>query len=174
MIDITATYLLAQLCSLLAAICVLAAPQFKNHRLILMADLPASLLWALHYLLLGGMAGFWVAFFAFFRTCLCLKTQEAWHKGIIIGYLLVVTIAVTLQWQGLMSLIPILGTAAFSIGFLFANNTTIVRASMIISCTLWFAYAVHIGSIMQMLAYLSFVTSGLVGLRHTRSLQAAE
>ncbi len=153
--------LAAQLVGLIGLIVVFAVFQFDNRRTILRLQIASSLIWALHYFLLGALTGSLMNGLLAGRNYFFDK-----YPGMRITLsvsLLVLITAGLLSWNDWSSILPILGSSIGTIA-VWQKNPRHIRFSMLFVPPLWFVYNAINGSYPGMIGDTITFVSVLIGI----------
>lgn len=141
--------------------------QARHGRHVIMFNVPSLILWAFHYILLGGLTGAVLCLLTAARSILCLACPAAWHKHIFIGGLLAICAVSFTTWGGLISLLPLLGSVSFCFSVLRPDCGLSVRASWAASAFFWLLYGLAIGSLPEIIgSSIGLASVGIAFYRH--------
>lgn len=153
--------------------------QAKSGRKVVLINVPSLILWAIHYMMLGGMTGAILCLLTAGRSLLCLTCPPAYHKHVFGIGLLAICAVCMVTWDGNISLLPFLGSVSFCFSVLRPDSGLWVRLSWMSSTFFWLLYGLAIGSMPEILASSIGLGSVAIALyRHdlaivSRKLKAA-
>jgi hypothetical protein len=140
--------------------------QLKEHRSIVMCDIPICALWAVHYILLGGISGFIINALSVFRAiarCYMGKRSYFLITYIIMAIIWVLCLYFYSDWH---SLLPPLASTIFTYGMLKSCRRTLTNC-IIIHNLLWVIYGMALLSPMSCLSPAAGIIACFVGkIRH--------
>jgi Bacterial inner membrane protein len=142
------------------SLCIFQTNKRKN---MLRLGTAASLIYAIHFYLLGAYAG--SAMNVVNAACNGTFTKVnpcRENRHILYFFVALVTTATLVSWQGVRSLLPCMATIVMTFGFWTENTTTIRRAGMIAS-PLWMVYSIISGSYPGIFIEAVMITSNLIG-----------
>jgi hypothetical protein len=129
----------------------------------LMLSVVASLLYTVHFFLLGAITGSAMNFMGAIRSYIYYKVKPSRKNSwIMFGFLLVIMAATALTWQGTLSLLPMLGTLSGGVAY-WQRKPKLIRRLALISSPLWFIYNAISGSYAGMFIEVVNLSSNLVG-----------
>ncbi len=115
----------------------------KNSReRMLWIQFSASIIFAVHYLLLGAVTGALLSLLVAVRCIVYLKCQKNY---IAVTFMIVFGICGIVTWQNCYSILPTFGSVLFSLAF-FVHSPKNVRFLSILPSFLWGAYGILTGS----------------------------
>lgn len=158
---------LIQLVGLLAMLLGVTSVQWKHRSYILLTQVSASIMWVVHFLLLGALSGAAMNAVGGVRSVVFLrKKRPRW----LLWCLLAVVVAVGgLTWQGPLSILPTCGMLAGTLA-LWQQDEQRIRRLLLLASPLWFSYNLLVGSYAGIANELILITSILVALwRYRRS-----
>jgi len=129
----------------------------------LLLGLTACLLWSAHFYLLGAMTGSAMNLMAAGRFCVYYKVKPSKHnRWIMWTFMGLTALATAITWQGLISLLPFIGTASGVLAF-WQKKTKYIRRLALVSSPPWFIYAAIVGSYPGMVAEAMLLGSNFIG-----------
>jgi hypothetical protein len=158
----------ANLAGLLALGSSLTWPLLRNRRVILGVQVVGSLLFAVHYLLLGApTAAAMCATGALQGLALVLLVDRRKRIGVV-GVTLAASAMVTaLTWMGVPSLLSLAGQVMSGLGRL-QVNTQRLRQCFLISVLFWTSHNLMVGSVFGLASDALSITSLILGLWRNR------
>lgn len=139
--------LFAQFVGLCGVALLIASYQYKNSRKMFTAQLCSSLLYILHFLLLGAFTGCVSMAINVARNFVLISDKEWARKKIWKWIFLLAGIVVAIAtWGDLFSIFPAIATAAFTISGFARNGKKIRIINLAIGSPAWITYDVHIHS----------------------------
>lgn len=142
------SYIIIQGIGLVSTAIFIFSYQIRSPKKLILAQLAASVIVAIHYFLLQQWTGCALNLVSALRAAVC-SSEKPWTRSRwTLAGLLVVSVGVGfLSWQGPISLLPIAGmiTGAISI---FSRNSRVIRVvQMSFTSPVWLIYNIVIGSI---------------------------
>jgi hypothetical protein len=150
----------------LALVFAIASFQKDSRRFILLLQIIAGALYAIHFFFLGAFTGAIMNVFGVARNSVFSQREtKKWANSRIwlFSFLLLFLMAGILTWEGWHSMLPILGMASGTIA-LWLKNTKHIRLIALTSPPSWFAYNLMVGSIPRMLTEIFLFLSIIVGM----------
>lgn len=138
----------------------------------LLLVISASLLWSVHFLLLGAVTGAAMNLLTAGRSYVYYKLRPAQRHFLIPWAFVVVLVVVTAwTWQGMTSLLPLIGSVSGVIAF-WLKNPKYIRRVGFTSSPPWLIYNILSGSYPGMVVEVLLMVSNLIGqyrfdLHHT-------
>ena len=136
--------------------------QLKTNRLIYWAEVPHSILWAVHLFLIGGISGSIVCGMSFFRTLGRLYLKKEHFSTLVIILTICVWGVCLYFYQGLQSLIPPIGTTIISYGML-SDERRVLSNAILLNCFLCLVYGLSVGSTYQVIQMVLCISTGMYG-----------
>ena len=140
------------------------AYQIDKRITILRLQTVASLLWGVHFFLLGAWTGSILNVTGAIQNYIFSSIpnrKRTWLLPIV--FILIFIIADALTWQGLLSLLPLGGTISGTISY-WQKRTRLLRILALISPPLWFTYNFISHSYPGMLTEVFLISSTLIGI----------
>ena len=147
-------FLFIQLIGSVAWLLLILSYYRKNTNKILVFQILGTLLYCLHYFLLGAYSGLFICLFEVARDYSYYKTDK--DKLIFAGCIPIYIIGGIYSFHSLIDLLPIF--ASITDGYSLTNNKKIVIIGAFISYTLWVIYDIAVLSIS------GAITDGLIAL----------
>ena len=141
-----------QLIGIIAWLLILLSYYRKNTNRILVFQIISTVLWCLHYFLLGAYSGLFICIFEVVRDSLYYKTDE--DDMIFIVSIPIYILYGILSYSGLIELLPIFSSTID--GFTLTKKKKIVVFGAVVSYTIWVIYDIAVKS------YSGAFTDGLV------------
>ena len=141
-----------QLIGIIAWLLILLSYYRKNTNRILVFQIISTVLWCLHYFLLGAYSGLFICIFEVIRDSLYYKTDE--DDMIFIVSIPIYILYGILSYSGLIELLPIFSSTID--GFTLTKKKKIVVFGAVVSYTIWVIYDIAVKS------YSGAFTDGLV------------
>ncbi len=143
-----------QLIGIIAWLLIVLSYYRKNTNKILVFQIISTVLWCLHYYLLGAYSGLFICIFEVFRDYLYYKTE-------IDDYIFIASVPVyilygIISYSGLIELLPIFSSTID--GYTLTKKKKVVVFGAVISYTIWVIYDIAVSS------YSGAVTDGIVVL----------
>lgn len=139
----TAHNMLIQIIGLIATILV-AITYIKNSRFtMLWLQFSASIMFAAHYWLLGAVTGALLSLLVAVRCLVYWKWDK--NKILIVAFMVAFGASGIVTWQNNYSILPVLGSALFSLAF-WVQSPKNIRLLSIIPSLLWGIYGILTGS----------------------------
>ena len=149
------------------AYAILAISYFcKKKSQILIWNIVASLILALHFFLLEGLSGALCNLIgaAAMAAIYFYEKRGGKNKKLLIGLMFPVGIAIAfLSWQGILSLVPIAASMVLISGFIFKKPQQ-VRITGVIGGLLWLIYSIFVGSIAGVACEIVVTTATAIAL----------
>lgn len=123
-----------------------------------------SILWALHFFLLGGYTAATIQVAMGLRTWISILLHH--KKDLVFSYILISTFVFLLlmffSWQGPISILPAL--AAINSTIAYTRNNLTMRLLFLISSLFWVLNAIVLGSIPGLIAEIMAIIFNLIGI----------
>ena len=152
--------------------------QFPRQKTVIRVQLYSSLVFAVHYLLLGAVTGALLNLIGICRALIFSSREHSWAQKkwwlplFCISYCIVYVLMFTL-WglepsprNLLLEILPVIGSIATTIGFHLDNVT--MRKLALVNGGTWVIYAILCGSIGGALTEAVGIVSVLIGLRRLK------
>ena len=149
-----------QLIGIIAWLLIVLSYYRKNTNKILVFQIISTVLWCLHYYLLGAYSGLFICVFEVFRDSLYYKTDK--DDIIFIASVPVYVLYGYLSYSGFIELLPIFSSTID--GYTLTKQKKIVVFGAVISYTLWVIYDLAVKS------YSGAFTDGIVVLSNVSIL----
>lgn len=164
--DFTNTNILIQLIGFIALCFMVAVFQANKRKQLLIRQVTAALLFALHFMLLGAATGAVMNLIGAARSYTFLKLDKNREVKYLLVFILLFTMATFLSSQGLKSLLPLAGMIFGTIAF-WQKKPKQIRLIALLASPPWFIYSLISGSYPGMLVELIVMSSNLTGIyRH--------
>ena len=146
-------------------ILLLIAVQFRLRTHILRLRIVASLLWVVHFLLLGAPTGAMMNVIGAGRTYVFNRWGAAANRSMLIFWsmFMLTIVAGAIAWHVWWSIFPIIGMS-FATVATWQRNEQKIRFILLLACPFWFIYNVLAGSYAGMLTEVLTVVSLCVSL----------
>jgi len=148
---------------LIALLTNLSVFQTNTRKNMLMLGLLTCLLWATHFYLLGAMTGSAMNLLAAGRFYVYYRVkpskQNHWISWLFVG---LTALAAALTWQGMISLLPFIGTTSMVIAF-WQTNPKYIRRLALASSPPWIIYGAIVGSYPVIVAEALLMSSNFIG-----------
>ena len=157
---------------------ILLSFQFPRQKTVIRVQLYSSLVFAVHYLLLGAVTGALLNLIGICRAFVFSSREHGWAQKkwwlplFCISYCIVYVLMFTLWGMEasprnlLLELLPVIGSLATTIGFHLDNVT--MRKLALVNGGTWVIYALLCGSIGGALTEAVGIVSVLIGLRRLK------
>ena len=154
--------MMAQLIGLLALISAMISYQMKTQKKIVLIQIVSCTLFAIHFLLLNAYTGALMNLIAAIRSVVFANKDKKWGKSNwwIVFFSFVCIVAVAFTWEGILSLMPMLGMVLTSIAW-GIEKASLVRLISLPSSPLWIVYNFICGSTAGVLTEV-FVMSSII------------
>ena len=152
--------IIAQLIGFLALIASMTAYQMKTQKRIVMIQIISCSLFTAHFLMLKAYTGALMNFIAAIRSVVFANKDKKWAKSNwwIVFFSIICVLAVSLSWEGYLSLLPMLGMVLTTISW-GIENARLVRMISLPSSPLWIIYNFVSNSTAGVLTELFVMTS---------------
>ena len=147
-------FIFIQALGIIAWLLIVLSYYRKDTNRILVFQIISTILWCLHYYLLGAYSGLFICIFEVFRDSLYYKTDK--DDFIFIASVPVYILYGLLTYSGLVELLPIFSSTID--GYTLTKKKKIVVFGAIVSYTLWVIYDIAVKS------YSGALTDGIVVL----------
>lgn len=139
---------------------------FKNRTTILVVQLIGSLLFCVHWALLGAQTALVMTAVSVAQVAAAIPLgHRPSFRYVYIATVPVTAVLMAATWNGLPSFLAMLGTAVLSVGR-YQVNTMALRVILLIAGPFWFAHNAMVGSTPGMVSdSLSFLVNGVTILR---------
>ena len=157
---------------------ILLSFQFPRQKTVIRVQLYSSLVFAVHYLLLGAVTGALLNLIGICRALVFSNREHTWARKkwwlplFCISYCIVYVLMFTIWGMDpthqnlLLELLPVIGSLATTIGFHLDNVT--MRKLALINGGTWVIYAILCGSIGGALTEAVGIVSVLIGLQRLK------
>ena len=145
----TPQFIIGQIIGFGGIACMCLSYQFKKSRTLFMIQLIASLLFSIHFLLLGAYTGMILNGIEILREYLLLQDDKPWanRKWVIWGMAAVMALAGILTWEGWYSIFSVIGSTAGTF-FLWTRDPKKLRlGSLFVVSPGWMTYNICVLSI---------------------------
>ena len=134
-------FLAAQIIGVIALVFSAVSFQQNTHKKIMLCQMIAGLLFAIHFFMIGAFTGGITNSIAVVRSIIFYNRDRKWASGSVWPFLFCAAFVLSgiLTWQGPLSLLPILAMVVNTFTFA-ATNPTVVRTTILFSSPLWLAY----------------------------------
>ncbi len=143
-----------QLIGIIAWLLIVISYYRKNTNKILVFQIISTVLWCLHYFLLGAYSGLFICIFEVIRDSLYYKTDE--DDNIFLGSVPIYIIYGIVTFSGIVELLPIFSSTID--GYTLTKKRNVVILGAIVSYTIWVIYDIAVNS------YSGALTDGIVVL----------
>ena len=152
--------IIAQLIGFFGLLASMTAYQMKTQKRIVMIQIISCSFFTAHFLMLQAYTGALMNFIAAVRSVVFANKDKKWAKSNwwIVFFSLVCVLAVSLSWEGFLSLLPMLGMVLTTISW-GIENARLVRMISLPSSPLWIIYNFVSGSTAGVLTELFVMTS---------------
>ncbi len=137
--------------------------QTNTRKTMLLLGMTASIFWSVHFLLLGAITGAAMNFTAAFRSYIYIKVKPSrknvWVMWFFLGVLATATL---LTWQGVLSLLPLVGSSFSVIGD-WQKKPKMIRRLNLGTSPPWLAYNIISGSYPGAVVEVLKTLSNLIG-----------
>lgn len=143
---------------------------FNDRRKVIGLKMMSDLLWAVHFLMLGEMAGCVINLINTVRNVIfSRKDRKKWASHISIpilfcGLSMAGTIAV---WDGARSILPLLGSALAIVGF-WCSKPKMMRRFILPGVFLWLVYGIVTYSVSTIICNVVSIVSMMIAERNSR------
>ncbi len=133
--------IIAQILGFVAFACSVISFQRRTHKGIVALQLTSNVLFAIHFCLLGAYTGAVLNGIAAVRACVFVNKGKKWADNFIwfVVFCALSIIAGIFTWDGIVSILPILGMICTTIAF-WIKTPKYVRMSAFPSSPLWLVY----------------------------------
>ncbi len=169
MIKIITNPIVIQLIGFFALGLSLLVYQLNKRKSMILAQMFSSLLFSLHFLLLGAYTGSIMNFIGATRNFAFDKYRDrSWSPLVLWAFVAILSFASILTWEGPLSLLPAIGTISGAFAY-WQQTAKSIRLISLISPPAWFVYAIFSHSYAGMVTEIFVLCSVLVGMyRHDR------
>ncbi len=152
--------IIAQFIGFLGLLASMTAYQMKTQKRIVMIQIISCSFFTAHFLMLHAYTGALMNFIAAVRSVVFANKDKKWAKSNwwIVFFSLVCVLAVSLSWEGYLSLLPMLGMVLTTVSW-GIENARLVRLISLPSSPLWIIYNFVSGSTAGVLTELFVMTS---------------
>ena len=157
--------IVAQCISLLAFLAFVSSIQAKEKRKVMLFQLIANLLYGVSYFLLNVKSAFLMSLVSGIRCAILFFSKKEIPSKIFLFLLLFMIVIITVfTYDGLLSLIPAIITATYTIST-WQNNMKIIRYAFIAAGFLWVFYNFNVCAYVIIIGNVFEIISGIVSLR---------
>lgn len=144
--------------------------QLNKRKSMIFAQMFSSLLWSLHFLLLGAYTGSIMNFIGATRNLAFDRYRDrSWSYAVLWLFVGIFSLASILTWEGPLSILPAIGTISGAFAY-WQRTAKAIRLVSLISPPAWFVYATFSSSYAGMVTEIFILSSILIGMyRHDRS-----
>ena len=157
--NIDIKFIIAQIFGVFALICLMLSFRKNRKKYLLKLQMLSSLFYALQFLLLGGISGFFINIICIFRNYILYKNSKIDFVYLFM-LLLVMLICTLFSYNGVISLVPFIATSIYSIS-LWINKLKIIRLGNICATIILIIYEICIGAYSGVLATSGELLSSL-------------
>ena len=148
---------------------ILSAIYLHNKKMknILIFKMTMDCVWAIHYIMLGALTGFFINVISLFREIIFLRNNEKPKRLHLICFTGINCITAMLTWNGIHSILPAIGCilATYS---LWQKKPDITRKIALVNNVLFFIYDGCIGSVSGMMSETFTFISVLIALKRNK------
>ncbi len=141
--------ILAQGVGILAMLAAIFSFQCRRNRWLFFMQMLASILFSVHFGMLGALTGLLQNSIGFFRCFLCYKSDRAWarHPLFLWSLLLAFAVCGVLGYSGPISLLPPIAMIVSTVAMWSRNGHTIRLTQLCAASPLWLIYNISVFSI---------------------------
>ena len=157
--------LVAQIIGIIALVCSVISFQQKTHKIMLVFQLLATVLFSVHFALLGAYTGAILNGIAVFRSVVFMNKDKKWakNKAWLILFCIVSVAAGAMTWDGsVISIFPVFGLLFTTVAF-WIKTPKYVRMTAFPSSPLWLAYNIinrsYGGAITEIINMISIIVA---------------
>ena len=164
------SFIIAQICGLIAFVIVVLSVHFKSKESIVMCVILANLIMSVEYFLLNAITGAVVAILCTVRCIVFYVYKKKNLKPSLITLIIfeIVTIVTgIISWQNIWSLLPIFAALIYTYG-LWQDNVTVIRITTGIVGLNWTIYDLVVKAFVGAIQDLSQFISAMVSLYRER------
>lgn len=161
--EITTKILIIQTIGLVATVLMVSVFQSKKRSSMLKLQISATLLFALHFFLLGATTGSILNLAGSLRSFVFLKSHKKRNPQILYLFIALFTLVGLITWQGPISLLPMFGMVAGTIAY-WQKTPAKTRMLIPFSTIPWFAYSLISGSIPGVMVESFVFVSTVIGI----------
>lgn len=158
--------ILAQGVGILAMLAALLSFQCRSNRRLFLMQMLASVLFSVHFGLLGATTGLLQNSIGFVRCLLCYKSDRAWarHPLILWGLLLASAVCGAIGYNGPVSLLPPIAMIVSTVAMWSRNGRAIRLTQLCAASPLWLIYNFSVVSISGVIVECCNLLSVVVSL----------
>ena len=121
--------------------------QQKTRKKLLIRKLCADILWGIHYICLGAVAGAIPNIIGIFRETVFMNSDKKWANSLIwpAVFISVSWIAAIISWKSALSLLPMCASTLVTVS-LWVKSPKLTRLMTIPVCTAFIIYDIFVGS----------------------------
>lgn len=121
---------------------------FNDRRKMLITKTVTDILWTVHLIMMGAVSGAIINGICIVRGIAFLNKEKVKKAGIIVPILFsaVMLISSALSWNGIISLLPAIGSTLGVIGY-WCNKPENMRRVIFPGLVLWLIYCISVGSV---------------------------
>lgn len=116
---------------------------------------------SVHYLLLGGLSGFYSSVISMIRNILFSKVKKNYYLMII--FIMIYFIMGIFTYKDIGSIIPSFASIFYTV-IINTNTPCILRKGMIVNCLLWLIYNVYVGSIAGIITQIVMIITTFISI----------
>lgn len=133
---------------------------FDSRKFILKMQIAASIIFGIHYFMLGAITGSVSQVINVVRSFVYLKDPKKWQLYI---FIILYVIVGVLTWKGLISILAIIGSLFSTTGY-FMKDTRLIRMYSLLQGISWLAYCILNGSFGGTVSETIFIIVVVVGI----------
>ena len=147
MSESTLLNILAQVLGLGGTYMLFTLYQQKERKKLLLRKLCADVLWGIHYVCLGAVAGAIPNIMGVFREIVFMNSDKKWAKSLIwpAVFIIVSWILAIISWKSALSLLPMCASTLVTIS-LWIKSPKLTRLLTVPVCTAFIIYDIFVGS----------------------------
>lgn len=151
---------IAQLFGFIGLVLLVIPYMFNSRKFILKMQIAASIVFGIHYFMIGAITGSVSQVLNVVRSFVYLKEQKKWQLYIFIVLYVIIGL---FTWKGLVSILAIIGSILSTIGY-FMKDTRLIRIFSLLQGISWLAYCILSRSLGGTISESIFVIVVLVGI----------
>jgi len=134
----------------------------KTAKKILIFQTLSFLFKSIHYLLLGGLSGFWSSNISMIRNIIFSKIKR--NKKLTYFFIILYFILGIITYKDLGSILPMCASIYYTI-IVNTNNPKYLRKGMIINCLIWLLYNIYIISYAGITTQIVMIISTIISIK---------
>ncbi|MBR2020851.1 MAG: YgjV family protein [Clostridia bacterium] len=156
--------IITQVIGLLAAVIVIGSYQFKKNSSLIIVQTAGSFLFLLNYFMLGAYTGAFMNLACVARGLIFYGGDKTRKPFVLVALNLLLIVGAVFTWESALSLLPLLGMIAVTVGMYSDNGKYIRMAQLFISSPCWLIYNFASGTIGGVICEIFVICSAVISI----------